>query len=94
MKLLLCIWCIHNGAGDVDRRSHYSPGPATLYFGTRPLGVKQMEVVIDSGSSYTYFGYQPYQALVSAVNLRRSIEHTHTIHDTRIHIYTYTHFTV
>nr|CAD1836871.1 unnamed protein product [Ananas comosus var. bracteatus] len=53
-------------------RSHYSPGPATLYFGTRPLGVKQMEVVIDSGSSYTYFGYQPYQALVSALKAELS----------------------
>ncbi|XP_072969788.1 aspartic proteinase Asp1-like [Typha angustifolia] len=48
-------------------KNYYSPGQASLYFGTQSLGVKQMEVVIDSGSSYTYFGFQPYQALLSAL---------------------------
>ncbi|KAL6870811.1 hypothetical protein ACP4OV_014659 [Aristida adscensionis] len=45
----------------------YSPGSATLYFDRRSLGVKPMEVVFDSGSTYTYFAAQPYQAVVSAL---------------------------
>ncbi|KAJ4819044.1 hypothetical protein LUZ62_031610 [Rhynchospora pubera] len=49
------------------RSKNYSPGSASLYFGGKSLGVKQMDVVFDSGSSYTYFTSQAYQALVSAV---------------------------
>ncbi|KAL6906164.1 hypothetical protein ACP4OV_003765 [Aristida adscensionis] len=48
-------------------RNYYSPGSASLYFGGRSLGVRPMEVVFDSGSSFTYFAAQPYQALVSAL---------------------------
>ncbi|TVU21222.1 hypothetical protein EJB05_30847, partial [Eragrostis curvula] len=47
--------------------NYYSPGSATLYFDRRSLGVKPMEVVLDSGSTYTYFPAQPYQAVVSAL---------------------------
>jgi hypothetical protein len=32
--------------------------------------VKLTEVVFDSGSSFTYFAAQPYQALVTAVSLK------------------------
>ncbi|XP_066339437.1 uncharacterized protein [Miscanthus floridulus] len=48
-------------------RNYYSPGSGTLYFDRRSLGVKPMEVVFDSGSTYTYFTAQPYQAVVSAL---------------------------
>jgi len=47
--------------------NYYSPGSGTLYFDRRSLGVKPMEVVFDSGSTYTYFTAQPYQAVVSAL---------------------------
>ncbi|KQJ89126.1 aspartic proteinase Asp1 [Brachypodium distachyon] len=47
--------------------NYYSPGSGTLYFDRRSLGVKPMEVVFDSGSTYTYFAAQPYQATVSAL---------------------------
>ncbi|KAM0821520.1 hypothetical protein ACQ4PT_072146 [Festuca glaucescens] len=47
--------------------NYYSPGSGTLYFDRRSLGVKPMEVVFDSGSTYTYFTTQPYQATVSAL---------------------------
>ncbi|KAM3311643.1 hypothetical protein ACQJBY_031959 [Aegilops geniculata] len=47
--------------------NYYSPGSGTLYFDRRLLGVKPMEVVFDSGSTYTYFAAQPYQATVSAL---------------------------
>ncbi|WVZ53823.1 hypothetical protein U9M48_004713 [Paspalum notatum var. saurae] len=46
---------------------YYSPGSGTLYFDRRSLGLKPMEVVFDSGSTYTYFTAQPYQAVVSAL---------------------------
>ncbi|RCV37414.1 hypothetical protein SETIT_8G060600v2 [Setaria italica] len=47
--------------------NYYSPGSGTLYFDKRSLGLKPMEVVFDSGSTYTYFTAQPYQAVVSAL---------------------------
>ncbi|CAM0874716.1 unnamed protein product [Alopecurus aequalis] len=47
--------------------NYYSPGSGTLYFDRRSLGVKPLEVVFDSGSTYTYFTAQPYQATVSAL---------------------------
>ncbi|XP_066355132.1 aspartic proteinase Asp1-like [Miscanthus floridulus] len=48
-------------------RNYYSPGSASLYFGDQSLRVKLTEVVFDSGSSFTYFAAQPYQALVTAL---------------------------
>ncbi|CAL4985450.1 unnamed protein product [Urochloa decumbens] len=47
--------------------NYYSPGSGTLSFDRRSLGLKPMEVVFDSGSTYTYFTTQPYQAVVSAL---------------------------
>ncbi|EEC67807.1 hypothetical protein OsI_35373 [Oryza sativa Indica Group] len=47
--------------------NYYSPGSATLYFDRRSLSTKPMEVVFDSGSTYTYFSAQPYQATISAI---------------------------
>ncbi|KAL6658481.1 hypothetical protein ACP70R_004067 [Stipagrostis hirtigluma subsp. patula] len=47
--------------------NYYSPGSAALYFDRRSLGVKAVEVVFDSGSTYTYFVAQHYQAVVSAL---------------------------
>lgn len=49
-------------------RNYYSPGSATLYFDRHSLGMNPMDVVFDSGSTYTYFTAQPYQATVYAVN--------------------------
>ncbi|KAG8089356.1 hypothetical protein GUJ93_ZPchr0011g28714 [Zizania palustris] len=56
--------------------NYYSPGSAALYFDGRPLAVKLTEVVFDSGSTYTYFTAQPYQAAVSLIigGLSRSLE--------------------
>ncbi|URD92784.1 aspartic proteinase [Musa troglodytarum] len=51
----------------IGSRNYYSLGSANLQWGTRSLGVNQKEVVLDTGSTYTYFGFQPYQALLSAV---------------------------
>ncbi|GMH10393.1 hypothetical protein Nepgr_012234 [Nepenthes gracilis] len=54
-----------------DYSKHYAPGPAELIFGKKSTGVKNLLVVFDSGSSYTYFASQPYHALISA--LRREL---------------------
>ncbi|XP_058097486.1 aspartic proteinase Asp1-like isoform X1 [Magnolia sinica] len=48
-----------------NRFHKYSPGPMNIIFGKQPIGVKDLLVVFDSGSTYTYFASQPYQAFVS-----------------------------
>ncbi|KAK4756353.1 hypothetical protein SAY87_006480 [Trapa incisa] len=40
---------------------HYSPGVAELLFAGKPTGVKNMFILLDSGSSYTYLSSQAYQ---------------------------------
>ncbi|GAB2218578.1 hypothetical protein Drorol1_Dr00001805 [Drosera rotundifolia] len=47
-----------------DHVNHYSPGPAELIFGGKSTGLKNLLVIFDSGSSYTYFASRPYQALI------------------------------
>ncbi|KAF8018648.1 hypothetical protein BT93_H3518 [Corymbia citriodora subsp. variegata] len=50
-----------------DYLKHYSPGTADLLFAGKPTGQKDLLLVLDSGSSYTYFSSQAYEALSSAV---------------------------
>ncbi|KAM7257352.1 hypothetical protein ACFE04_013093 [Oxalis oulophora] len=44
---------------------HYSPGHAELYFGGKTTGSKNLVVIFDSGSSYTYFNSETYNTLTS-----------------------------
>ncbi|XP_019456139.1 PREDICTED: aspartic proteinase Asp1 isoform X1 [Lupinus angustifolius] len=60
---------------------YYSAGPAELFFNGKPTAVKGLELIFDSGSSYTYFNSQAYQAIVDLVSndlkgkqLKRAIE--------------------
>ncbi|XP_061341957.1 aspartic proteinase Asp1-like [Gastrolobium bilobum] len=46
---------------------HYSSGPAELFFNGKPTSVKGLELIFDSGSSYTYFNSEAYQAVVDLV---------------------------
>uniref|UniRef100_A0A0D9XPU8 Peptidase A1 domain-containing protein n=1 Tax=Leersia perrieri TaxID=77586 RepID=A0A0D9XPU8_9ORYZ len=48
---------------------YYSLGPGTFHFnsGTQPISTAPMDVIFDSGATYTYFASQPYQATLSAV---------------------------
>ncbi|XP_027329859.1 aspartyl protease APCB1-like isoform X5 [Abrus precatorius] len=46
---------------------HYSSGPAQLFFNGKATTVKGLELIFDSGSSYTYFNSQAYQAIVDLV---------------------------
>uniref|UniRef100_A0A0E0F341 Peptidase A1 domain-containing protein n=1 Tax=Oryza meridionalis TaxID=40149 RepID=A0A0E0F341_9ORYZ len=52
---------------NINTKNYYSPGSATLYFDRHSLGMNPMDVVFDSGSTYTYFTGQPYQATVYAI---------------------------
>ncbi|KAF0894578.1 hypothetical protein E2562_001878 [Oryza meyeriana var. granulata] len=55
---------------------HYSPGHGTLHFNSnsQPISAAPMEVIFDSGATYTYFAPQPYQATVSVVKSTLSNE--------------------
>ncbi|KAF4372908.1 hypothetical protein G4B88_018073 [Cannabis sativa] len=46
---------------------YYLSGPAELYFGGKLTGLKGLDVIFDSGSSYTYLNSQSYDAVVSLV---------------------------
>ncbi|KAJ6939235.1 hypothetical protein NC651_005621 [Populus alba x Populus x berolinensis] len=45
----------------------YSSGPAELLFGGKPTGIKGLQLIFDSGSSYTYFNAQVYQSILNLV---------------------------
>ncbi|XP_048232750.1 aspartic proteinase Asp1 isoform X2 [Ricinus communis] len=47
-----------------DHLKHYSPGFAELIFDGKSTGIRNLLVVFDSGSSYTYLNAQAYQHLV------------------------------
>ncbi|MED6112781.1 hypothetical protein PIB30_064773 [Stylosanthes scabra] len=46
---------------------HYSIGPAKLLFDGKDTSVKDLELIFDSGSSYTYLNSKAYQAVVDRV---------------------------
>ncbi|XP_006662788.1 aspartic proteinase Asp1-like [Oryza brachyantha] len=55
---------------------HYSPGAGTLHLdsNSQPINTAPMEVIFDSGATYTYFAPQPYQATLSVVKSTLSSE--------------------
>ncbi|KAH1255856.1 Aspartic proteinase Asp1 [Glycine max] len=46
---------------------HYKTGPADLFFDRKTTSVKGLELIFDSGSSYTYFNSQAHKALVNLI---------------------------
>ncbi|TYI39311.1 hypothetical protein ES332_A02G089500v1 [Gossypium tomentosum] len=46
---------------------HYLSSPAEVLFDGKPTGIKDLKVVFDSGSSYTYFGFQVYEGVLNLV---------------------------
>ncbi|KAL3523439.1 hypothetical protein ACH5RR_016273 [Cinchona calisaya] len=50
-----------------DSAKHYAAGSAEFTLGGKGMGFKNVVVVFDSGSSYTYLNSQTYQSLVSWV---------------------------
>ncbi|KAK4276717.1 hypothetical protein QN277_014835 [Acacia crassicarpa] len=46
---------------------HYVSGPADLLFNAKPTSVKGLQVIFDSGSSYTYFNSNAYQAILNTI---------------------------
>lgn len=52
-------------ASSLDK--HYAAGPAELLYNSKPTGVNGLQVVFDSGSSYTYLNSKAYQAVLKQV---------------------------
>lgn len=52
-----------------ENRKHYAAGSAELRFGGKSTGFKNLNIIFDSGSSYTYFNSQIYHTLLSLVSL-------------------------
>ncbi|KEH40514.1 putative nepenthesin [Medicago truncatula] len=46
---------------------HYSLGQAELLFNGKPTTIKGLDLIFDSGSSYTYFNSKAYQTIVDQV---------------------------
>ncbi|XP_004502512.1 aspartic proteinase Asp1-like [Cicer arietinum] len=46
---------------------HYNTGPADILFNGMPTSVKNIQLIFDSGSSYTYFNSEAYNAVVALV---------------------------
>ncbi|KAL4308666.1 hypothetical protein GQ457_01G028100 [Hibiscus cannabinus] len=46
---------------------HYSSGPAELYFGGKPTGIKNLNVIFDTGSTYTYLNSGVYKPVVDLI---------------------------
>lgn len=71
MYIYMCIYIYHllwvNLFSHNVFRHHYSLGPADLHFGGQATGVKGLYVVFDSGSTYSYFNSDVYNAVVSQV---------------------------
>ncbi|KAL7605909.1 hypothetical protein Lser_V15G16464 [Lactuca serriola] len=47
-----------------DYRKHYSPGYGEVIYGGKATGLKNLLVIFDSGSSYTYLSSQAYEGLL------------------------------
>ncbi|XLR44864.1 hypothetical protein S83_029524, partial [Arachis hypogaea] len=48
-------------------RKHYSAGPAKLLFNGKGTSIKDLELIFDSGSLYTYLNSEAYEAVVDLV---------------------------
>ncbi|XP_055830221.1 aspartic proteinase Asp1-like isoform X2 [Solanum dulcamara] len=46
---------------------HYSLGPADLLFGGQATGIKGLPIILDSGSTFTYFNSEAYKTLLSSI---------------------------
>ncbi|XP_022884428.1 aspartic proteinase Asp1-like isoform X1 [Olea europaea var. sylvestris] len=50
-----------------DHTKHYAAGSAEFFFDGKSTGIKNLNVIFDSGSSYTYFNSQIYHSLISSI---------------------------
>ncbi|CAH2035639.1 unnamed protein product, partial [Thlaspi arvense] len=49
----------------MSQDNHYTTGPAELLFNGKSTGLKDLKLIFDSGSSYTYFNSKTYQKIVN-----------------------------
>ncbi|CAM0151725.1 unnamed protein product [Urochloa decumbens] len=60
---------------------YYSPGRATLHLDMKSIVTKPMEVVLDSGSTYTHFPEDLHDQLVAALKASLSKSSVEEVHD-------------
>ncbi|XVE55305.1 hypothetical protein DITRI_Ditri03aG0148200 [Diplodiscus trichospermus] len=60
---------------------HYLSNPAELFFGGKPTGIKDLKIVFDSGSSYTYFCFKVYEAVLDLVTRSLNGKPLDIVHD-------------
>lgn len=59
----------------------YLSSPAEFLFNGKPTGIKDLKVVFDSGSSYTYFSFRVYEAVLDLVRRGLNGKPLDTVHD-------------
>ncbi|KAK6277306.1 hypothetical protein POUND7_017629 [Theobroma cacao] len=64
-----------------DVAKYYLSSPAELLFGGKPTGIKDLKIVFDSGSSYTYFCLRVYEAVLDLVRRGLTGKPLNTVHD-------------
>nr|XP_019703818.1 aspartic proteinase Asp1 [Elaeis guineensis] len=67
----------------MTRSNYYSPGPASLLWGTRSLGSSR-SVLLDSGTPFTYFALQPYNNFISALTNKVSKQPLKRVKDSKL----------
>ncbi|XWS21648.1 hypothetical protein CRYUN_Cryun30bG0072400 [Craigia yunnanensis] len=65
---------------------HYSSGPAELLFGGKPTGVKGLNVIFDTGATYTYLSSKVYQTVLNLVRKDLSGKQLQDVKDTALPI--------
>lgn len=67
--------------------NHYTTGPAELLFNGKPTGLEGLNLIFDTGSSYTYFNSKTYQTIVNLVtkeNTKTKSMHIYVKHNASI----------
>ncbi|MFS7973059.1 putative nepenthesin [Helianthus anomalus] len=59
-QLVLATWTPYTEMDD-----HYSLGTAEVFVGGKTSGMKDLPILFDSGSTYTYFSEKPYKVILS-----------------------------
>ncbi|XVE60301.1 hypothetical protein DITRI_Ditri05aG0117900 [Diplodiscus trichospermus] len=65
---------------------HYSSGPAELLFSGKPTGVKGLNVIFDTGSTYTYLSSKFYHTVVNLIRKDLSGKQLQDVHNEALQI--------
>ncbi|KAE8716344.1 replication factor C 36 kDA family protein [Hibiscus syriacus] len=65
---------------------HYSSGPAQLFFGGKPTGIKDLNVIFDTGATYTYLNSRVYKNVINLIRKDLSGKPLQEVKDTALPI--------